>query len=139
MMRELAFPGRDPRPRLYGPALLEADTDPVRLTKDRVVEGIVSNVTSFGAFVDVGLPADAMVHISEISDRYVRDARELLSVGQTVRARILEAGGPRLTLSLKNVPAREREPRGDRFADRGPRGPRGPRDGGGAPPGRGEG
>jgi uncharacterized protein len=141
LMREISWPGRDPRPRLHFPALLEPGADPIRLVRDRVVEGVVSNVASFGIFVDVGLPADAMVHISEISDRYVRDARELLSVGQTVRARILEAGGPRLTLSLKNVPAREREPRGDRFADRGPRGPRGPRDGGGggAPPGRGEG
>jgi predicted RNA-binding protein with RPS1 domain len=85
-----------------------------------VLEGIVSNVTSFGAFVDVGLPADAMVHISEISDRYVRDARELLSIGQIVRARIVDASGSRLGLSLKNVPLPPRE-------DRPPRGPRRPR------------
>ncbi len=130
MMRELAFPGRDPRPRLYGPQLLEPDTDPVRLVKDRVVEGLVSNVTSFGAFVDIGLPADAMVHISEVSDRYVRDARELLSIGQVVRARIVEPAGARLGLSLKNVPAPVREPR----PERGPRRD-GPRDG----EGRGEG
>jgi uncharacterized protein len=89
--------------------LLEPDTDPLRLVKDRVLEGIVSNVTSFGAFVDVGLPADAMVHISEISDRYVRDARELLSIGQIVRARIVDASGSRLGLSLKNVPLPARE------------------------------
>lgn len=116
LMRELAFPGRDPRPRLYGPTLLDPETDPVRLVKDRVVEGIVSNVTSFGAFVDVGLPNDAMVHISEVSDRYVRDARELLSIGQIVRARIVEPAGNRLALSLKNVPApvRERPERGPR-------------------------
>jgi uncharacterized protein len=119
LMRELAFPGRDPRPRLYGPALLEPDTDPVRLVKDRVVEGLVSNVTSFGAFVDIGLPNDAMVHISEVSDRYVRDARELLSIGQVVRARIVEPSGARLGLSLKNVPAPVREPRPPR--ERGPR------------------
>lgn len=127
LMREISWPGRDPRPRLHIPTLLEPDTDPVRLVKDRVVEGVVSNVASFGIFVDVGLPADAMVHISEISERYVRDARELLSVGEIVRARILEAGGPRLTLSLKNVPSREREPRphGGRGGERGPRG-RGP-------------
>jgi len=126
LTREISWPGRDPRPRLLIPALLEPDVDPVRLVKDRVVEGVVSNVASFGIFVDVGLPADAMVHISEISDRYVRDAREFLSVGQVVRARILEAGGQRLTLSLKNVPSREREPRpGGRGGERGPRG-RGP-------------
>ena len=126
LMREISWPGRDPRPRLHIPSLLEPDTDPVRLVKDRVVEGVVSNVASFGIFVDVGLPADAMVHISEISDRYVRDAREILSVGMIVRARILDAGGQRLTLSLKNVPARERErPPAGRGGDRGPRG-RGP-------------
>ncbi|MFN0008511.1 MAG: S1 RNA-binding domain-containing protein, partial [Planctomycetota bacterium] len=135
LMREISWPGRDPRPRLMIPALLEPDTDPVRLVKDRVVEGVVSNVASFGIFVDVGLPADAMVHISEISDRYVRDAREFLSVGQIVRARILEVGGQRLTLSLKNVPSREREPRpGGRGGERGPRGrgQGGPRREGGA-------
>lgn len=111
VMREISFPGRDPRLRLFVPALLEPDTDPVRLVKDRVVEGLVSNVASFGTFIDVGLPVDAMVHISEISDRYVRDAREFLSIGQLVRARIIDASGQRLSLSLKNVPPREREPR----------------------------
>lgn len=148
MMRELGFPGRDPRPRLYGPALLEADTDPILLVKDRVVEGLVSNVTSFGAFVDIGLPADAMVHISEVSDRYVRDARELLSIGQVVRARIVEPAGARLGLSLKNVPAPVREPRPERGPRRGPReggegsgaegGERGGRGGGGRRGGRGD-
>jgi uncharacterized protein len=109
MTREMAFPGRDPRPRLWGPNLLDPATEAVRLTKDRVVEGIVSSVAGFGVFVDVGLPTDAIVHISEISDRYVRDARELLSVGQIVRARIVEVGGARLSLSMKNVPPPEHE------------------------------
>ncbi len=129
MMREIAWPGRDPRHRLHAPALLDPDTDPVRLVKDRVVEGVVSNVASFGVFVDVGLANDAMVHISEISDRYVRDARELLSVGQIVRARIVDAGGQRLTLSLRNVPAEPRAPRPER----------GPRTDRGGFPGRGDG
>lgn len=123
LMRELSFPGRDARMRLFTPTLLAPDADPVVLTKDRVVEGVVTSVASFAAFVDVGLAQDAIVHISEISDRYVRDARELLAVGQVVRARILEGGGAqRLSLSLKNVPRPEREER--------PRGPRRPREGG---------
>lgn len=152
LMREIAYPGRDPRPRQFGPTLIEPDTDPVRLVKDRVVEGIVSNVTSFGAFIDIGLPADAMVHISEVSDRYVRDARELLSIGEIVRARIVDATGSRLGLSLKNVPPPMRENRdgegrgqrrgprregearpegqGDNRGPRGDRGGRGGRDGG---------
>ncbi len=114
LMRELSFPGRDPRWRNWGPNLLEANTDPVRIVKDRVVEGVVTNVASFGAFVDIGLPNDAMVHVSEVWDRYVRDAREVLSIGQVVRARIVEVGGARLALSLKNVPPPERPQRPER-------------------------
>lgn len=110
LSRELAWPGRDPRLRIFRPGFLRYDTSPASVEKGSVVEGIVSNVASFGAFVDVGLPQDAMVHISEISDRYVRDARELLSVGQLVRARVVETGGQRMTLSLKNVPREVREP-----------------------------
>ncbi|MCB9916097.1 MAG: S1 RNA-binding domain-containing protein [Planctomycetes bacterium] len=136
MMRELAHPGRDPRLRLFVPELLPADSDRARLTKDRVVEGQVSNVTSFGAFVDVGLDQDAMIHISEISSHYVRDARELLSIGQLVRARILEGSGQRVTLSLKNVPRdqRERPSRGPRQGGGGRGGHRGGGGGGGRGP-----
>jgi len=129
LMRELSFPGRDPRWRQHLPALLDAATDPVRLVKDRVIEGVLTNVASFGAFVDVGLPQDAMIHISEVSDRYVRDAREVLSIGQVVRARIQDASGPRLSLSLKNVPREERAPRPPR--DEGAGREQGPRGGGG--------
>jgi uncharacterized protein len=149
LMRELAFPGRDPRWRQWGPTLLDPDTDPVRLAKDRVVEGIVTNVSSFGAFVDIGLANDALVHVSEIADRYVRDARELVSIGQVLRLRILDASGSRLTLSLKNVPPPERAGGGQRgghaqhggggphagAGQRGPGGPRGERESGARPRG----
>ncbi|MBL8860574.1 MAG: S1 RNA-binding domain-containing protein [Planctomycetes bacterium] len=139
LMRELAFPGRDPRWRQWGPSLLPPDTDPVRITKDRVVEGVVTNVASFGAFVDIGLANDAMIHVSEVSDRYVRDAREVLSIGQVVRARIEEVGGARLAISFKNVPPPERPERperaprreGEEGGDRPRRGRRGERGGGG--------
>ena len=136
LMREFTFPGRDPRPRLFIPELVAPDTDPVRLTSDRVLSGIVTNVASFGAFIDVGLRQDAMLHISEIATRYVRDARELLSVGQTVRARIKEAGGQRLTLSLKDVPPPER--RGSAPERGAARGAGRPRRGGGGRGRRGE-
>ncbi|MCE9593165.1 MAG: S1 RNA-binding domain-containing protein [Planctomycetes bacterium] len=141
LMRELAFPGRDPRFRNFEFRLLDPNTDPVTMTKDRVVEGVITNVMSFGAFVDLGIEREGLVHISEISERYVRDARELLSIGQVVRARIVEGHGPRVALSLKNVPYPEREPRrprndrperanqGERGGrdERGPRAERGPR------------
>ncbi|MEZ5975707.1 MAG: Tex-like N-terminal domain-containing protein [Planctomycetota bacterium] len=108
LMRELSRPGRDPRSFLMRPRLMTAETDPARLTEGRVVEGIVTSVASFGAFIDVGLPKDAIVHISQISSRYIRDARELLSIGQVVRARITDPNAQRLTLSLKDVPEKER-------------------------------
>ena len=101
----------------------------------------MTNVASFGAFVDIGLASDAMVHVSEVWDRYVRDAREVLSIGQVVRARIVEVGGARLAISLKNVPPPERPERPERAPrregegsgdrprrGRGDRGDRGPRE-----------
>jgi len=115
LMREISFPGGDPRSLQHPVQLLDPDTDPTRLVKDRVLEGIVTSVSSFGCFVDVGLAQDAMVHISECSEHYVRDARELISVGETVRARILESGGQRLALSFKKLPPPERAPRPPRF------------------------
>ena len=131
LMRELSFPGRDPRPRVRVPELLPADVDPVRLQEGRVIEGVVTNVASFGAFVDVGLKDDAMVHISELASRYVRDARELLSVGATVRARIVDPNGSRMALSLKEVPTRDRSSGGGGRRGGGRR--RGGRPGGGPP------
>lgn len=125
LMRELSYPGRDPRPQLLRPEVLDPNTDPARLLPGRVVEGVITSVASFGAFVDVGLKHDAMVHISEVSNRYVRDARELLSIGQVVRAKILEARGQRLSLSLKGVPEPERRsqrPRKERERGRDGRG-----------------
>ena len=130
LMRELAWPGRDPRPRLFQPRLLDPQIDRVTLTRDRLVEGVVSNVTSFGAFVDLGLDQDGMVHVSEISDHYVRDARELVSIGQTVRARVLDGNTPRVALSLKEVAQRPgkgpRVPRADSGRERGERAASGP-------------
>lgn len=109
LMRELSFPGRDPRGRNRAPEFISEKTDPIRLQAGRVIEGIVTNVASFGAFVDVGRKQDAMLHISEIATRYVRDARELLSIGQSIRARIVDGSSSRLALSLKDVPSPEGE------------------------------
>jgi uncharacterized protein len=123
--RELARRGRDARLPLFPARVLAPGTDPKSLQAGQVVEGIVSKVASFGAFVDIGLVKDALVHISEISERYLRDAREVLAVGLTVRARVQSAEGGRVTLSLKNVPyAARRAPHGE--------------DGGGAQDARGE-
>lgn len=111
LMRELWHPGRDPRPPMHIPRFLSHDTDRVTLSSDRVIEGVIANVASFGAFVDIGLEQDGMVHVSEISERYVRDARELVSIGQCVRLRILDGSSPRVALSLKHIPEPERPQR----------------------------
>lgn len=124
LMRELWQPGRDPRNSLFPPKLLSHDTDRVTLTKDRAVDGVITNVASFGAFVDIGLEHDGLIHVSEISDRYVRDARELISIGETVRLRLVDGSAQRVALSLKNVPEPERPPRPERA-------PRGRFEGGG--------
>ncbi len=129
LLREASHPGRDPRLRLFPPQLLPPDTDPATLEKGRVLEGIVSNVASFGVFVDLGIPRDGMIHISEASERYVRDARGLLSIGQLVRGRVLDPTGQRVELSLKKVPS---EPRRRTGRPGGPAGgPRGAQGSGG--------
>jgi uncharacterized protein len=134
LVREIAHPGRDPRPRQLLPRMLPPDTDLKTLQKDQIAEGIVSNVASFGAFVDLGTAKDAMVHISEISNHYVRDARVLLSIGQAVRARVVDASGPRVELSLKNVPDFRRGPGPGRRGERPPHPDVADREGGGGPP-----
>lgn len=112
LVRELSFPGRDPRLRNFPPRYLAMDTDPQTIEANSVIEGVITNVSSFGAFVDVGLAKDGMIHISEAAGRYVSDVRTLLSVGQVVRARVTNASGPRIELSLKEVPALEKRQRG---------------------------
>ncbi len=114
LMRELSFPGRDPRGRNHVPDYISETTDPIRLQPGRVITGVVTNVASFGAFVDVGKKQDAMIHISQLASRYIRDARELLSIGATIRAKIVDGNSSRLALSLKDVPNEERPERGAR-------------------------
>lgn len=134
LVRELAHPGRDPRPRIYVPRLFTPDVDPATLEKGQLVEGVVTNVANFGAFVDLGLVKDAMVHVSDATGRYVSDAREVFAVGDIVRAKVVAASGPRITLTLKGVGrdrprhgAPQRRERDDR------RGSRDGRGGGGKP------
>ncbi|MEM6675207.1 MAG: S1 RNA-binding domain-containing protein [Planctomycetota bacterium] len=127
LMRELSFPGRDPRGRNRVPEYVSENTDPIRLQPGRVVEGVVTNVASFGAFVDVGRKQDAMVHISQLASRYVRDARELLSIGASVRAKIVDGNSSRLSLSLKDVTREERAEGARRSSTRRRRGGRGGR------------
>jgi uncharacterized protein len=116
---ELLKPGRDPRQQFVMPHF-RADVTAVQdLQEGMVLEGIVSNVTNFGAFVDIGVHQDGLVHISELSQRFVRDPREVVQVGQVVQVKVLgvEQALQRISLSMKalqKAPARPAENRSRR-------------------------
>ncbi len=103
IVAELGKPGRDPRDPFevfsFAPGI-DKMTD---LVEGQVLPGIVTNVTNFGAFIDVGVHQDGLAHISQLADRFVRDPNEVVKVGQKVQARVLEVDleRKRISLSLK--------------------------------------
>ncbi len=103
IMEELARPGRDPRPAFEEFAFADVH-DIEDLRPGMVLPGIVTNVTAFGAFVDVGVHQDGLVHVSQLADRYVKDPNEIVRVRQTVRVRVLQVDleRKRIGLSMKN-------------------------------------
>ncbi len=144
MVQELAKPGRDPRDE-FVPFQFRDDIHEVKdLKKDMVCPGIVTNVTNFGAFVDIGVHQDGLVHISQLSHKYVKDPREAVSPGDRVSVRVLEVNLEKNQISLSIKAAQEaprpqgrpEQDRGSRHeADRGSRheGDRGKRRDGGRP------
>ena len=133
ILRELEKPGRDPRPEFKSAVFQEGVEDLKDLTPGMVLEGAVTNVTNFGVFVDVGVHQDGLVHISMMSERFVKDPRELVKAGDVVKVKVLEVDLQRrriaLTMRLNDAPARgrpdgARQPAGER--DRGRPGPRAP-------------
>jgi len=134
ILRELDKPGRDPRPRFETARFQEGVETLKDLKPDMVLEGAVTNVTHFGAFVDIGVHQDGLVHISALSERFVKDPREVVKAGDIVKVKVMavdEARG-RISLSMRlddhpgEKPARNSGPRGEKP----PRGGRGK--GGGA-------
>ena len=104
IMNELARPGRDPREQFT--EFKFADVHKISdLYQGMTLPGIVTNVTKFGAFVDVGVHQDGLVHISQLADRYVSDPSEVVKVQQKVKVKVLEvdAARKRIALSMKNV------------------------------------
>ena len=102
---ELLKPGRDPRAEFVMAHFRDDVTALEHLQAGMVLEGMVSNVTNFGAFVDIGVHQDGLVHISELSQRYVRDPREVVQVGQVVKVRVLsvDVALQRISLSMKGI------------------------------------
>ncbi len=97
---ELDRPGRDPRPEFKTATFKEGVEKISDLMPEMVLEGVVTNVTNFGAFVDIGVHQDGLVHISSLTDRFVKDPREVVKAGDIVRVKVLEVDVPRKRISL---------------------------------------
>ncbi|RMX07875.1 RNA-binding transcriptional accessory protein [Corticibacter populi] len=100
ILGELEKPGRDPRPDFVVARFNEGIEDIADLKPDMVLEGTVSNVAQFGAFIDLGVHQDGLVHVSQLSNRFVNDAREVVKTGQIVKVKVLEVDVPRKRISL---------------------------------------
>ena len=106
---ELSKPGRDPRKAFESFDFAEGIEKPSDLAVGMKLPGVVTNVTAFGAFVDVGVHQDGLVHVSHLADHFVRDASEVVKVGQRVQVTVMEVDLPRnrIALSMKSKPEPE--------------------------------
>lgn len=109
ILKELDKPGRDPRPEFKTAEFQEGVDDIKDLKPGMILEGSVTNVTNFGAFVDIGVHQDGLVHISVIANRFVKDPREVVKAGDIVKVKVVEVDVPRkrisLTMRLDDQPA----------------------------------
>lgn len=123
IVRELEKPGRDPRDPFKVFQYREDIFEVKDLTEDMICPGIVTNVTNFGAFVDIGVHQDGLVHISELTHKFVDDPRKVVNPGDQVTVKVLKVDKDKnqisLTMKLEAPPAREERPR----QERGPRPP----------------
>ncbi|PKO42041.1 MAG: RNA-binding transcriptional accessory protein [Betaproteobacteria bacterium HGW-Betaproteobacteria-3] len=119
ILTELEKPGRDPRPDFKVARFNEGVEDIRDLQPGMMLEGTVSNVAAFGAFVDLGVHQDGLVHVSQLSHKFVTDAREVVKTGDIVQVRVVEVDVARkrigLTMKLGEAPARRDGPRENRF------------------------
>jgi uncharacterized protein len=115
ILRELEKPGRDPRPAFRTASFKEGVEKLSDLSKGMVLEGVVTNVAAFGAFVDVGVHQDGLVHVSAMSKTFVKDPRDVVKPGDIVRVRVLDVDEARkrisLTLRLDDGPEAGTSPR----------------------------
>jgi len=100
ILAELEKPGRDPRPEFKTASFKDGVEKIDDLKPGMQLEGVVTNVTNFGAFVDVGVHQDGLVHISELADKFVKDAREVVKAGDIVKVRVKEVDIPRKRIAL---------------------------------------
>ncbi len=100
ILRELEKPGRDPRPEFKTATFKEGVAELKDLRPDMVLEGVVTNVAAFGAFVDIGVHQDGLVHISALADRFVTDPHQVVKAGQVVKVKVLEVDLKRHRIAL---------------------------------------
>ena len=112
ILKELEKPGRDPRPEFRTAAFKEGVDKLEDLRPGMTLEGVVTNVANFGAFVDIGVHQDGLVHISALSDRFVKDPHEVVKTGDVVKVKVLEVDVRRqrvaLTMRMSDEPGAER-------------------------------
>ena len=134
ILKELEKPGRDPRPEFVAPTFAEGVEDVKDLKPGMILEGRVTNVAAFGAFVDIGVHQDGLVHVSALSHTFVKDPRDAVKAGDIVKVKVMEVDIPRqrigLSMRLDDEPGETRGGRpgtgDDRSAQRGRRSPPAP-------------
>lgn len=109
ILHELEKPGRDPRPQFKTATFKEGIETLDDLRPEMILEGVITNVSNFGAFVDIGVHQDGLVHISMLADRYIKDPNEVVKVGDIVKVKVLEVDKQRkriqLSMRLSEAPA----------------------------------
>ncbi|MDR3741130.1 MAG: Tex family protein [Terracidiphilus sp.] len=126
ILSELRKPGRDPRDKFVAPSFKDEVREISDVQVGMVLEGVVTNVTKFGAFVDIGVHQDGLVHISELSNRYIKDPAEAVKTGQIVKVKVLavDTKAKRIGLSIKALMApAERQGSGNRGQGSTPKAP----------------
>lgn len=100
IVAELEKPGRDPRPEFKTAEFQEGVETLADLKPNMVLEGVITNVTNFGAFVDIGVHQDGLVHISAMSDKFIKDPREVVKAGDVVKVKVMEVDLQRKRIGL---------------------------------------
>ncbi|NYE29029.1 uncharacterized protein HDE78_001985 [Rhodanobacter sp. K2T2] len=112
ILKELEKPGRDPRPEFVAPSFAEGVEDVKDLRPGMILEGRVTNVAAFGAFVDIGVHQDGLVHVSALSHTFVKDPRDAVKAGDIVKVKVMEVDLPRqrigLSMRLDDEPGQSR-------------------------------
>jgi protein Tex len=112
ILKELEKPGRDPRPEFKTAEFKEGVEEISDLKPEMVLEGVITNVTNFGAFVDIGVHQDGLVHISMMSNKFIKDPREVVKAGDVVKVKVLEvdAARKRIALTMRLEDSAPRQP-----------------------------